>query len=228
MINLVTMPRLTSRTPRPARPSGDATRARILDAALEVFSEVAFEGASMREIAERAGVTQPLINYHFGTKDHLWEAAIGSLFDKLSGALTGRVHELRGVDDVTVLKMIVREFVAFSAAHPELHRIITQECTVGGHRVEWVDNELVRPLYQLTVGYIERLVAGGVLPGILPIHVYYLIIGMAPTIFVFAPECVRLSGYDPRTPEAVELHTDAVLTLLFGRAEVTAGRAPDR
>ena len=201
---------------RPTRQSGDAARSRILVAALEVFSEAAFEGASTREIAERARVTQPLINYHFGTKEGLWEAAIGSLFDELNGMLTDSVYGLRGVDDATVLKIIIREFVAFSAARPELHRIMTQECTVGGPRVEWVDNELVRPLYELTIGYIERLVEAGKLPAIPPIHIYYLIIGMGPTLFVFAPECVRLTGYNPLTTDAVDTHIEAILQLLFG------------
>jgi TetR/AcrR family transcriptional regulator len=205
-----------SEPPRATRRTGDATRSRILDAALEVFSEVAFEGASTRDIAERAGVTQPLINYHFGTKEGLWGAAISSLFDELNDMLTNRIDGLRGVDDATVLKIIIREFVAFSAAHPELHRIMTQECTVGGPRVEWVDEELVRPLYELTVGYIKRLVDAGTLPAIPPIHIYYLIIGMGPTMFVLAPECVRLAGYDPLTDDAVDAHVEAILLLLFG------------
>ena len=217
-----------SESPRTTRRSGDAARSRILAAALDVFSEVAFEGASTRDIAERAGVSQPLINYHFGSKEGLWEAAISSILEELTDMLTNRIHGLRGVDDATVLKLIIRQFVIFSAAHPELHRIMTQECTVGGPRVEWVDNQLVRPLYEMTVGYIERLVEAGVLPPIPPIHIYYLIIGMGPTLFVFAPECIRLSGYDPRSHTAINAHIDAVLLLLFGKEDGSPRLAESR
>jgi predicted acylesterase/phospholipase RssA len=38
-----------------------------------------------------------------------------------------------------------------------------------------------------------------------------------PTIFVHAPECRRLTGFDPLSPAAVETHADAVLDLLFSR-----------
>jgi hypothetical protein len=60
---------------RATRPSADATRGRILDAALDLFSELSFDGATTREIAARAAVTQPLLSYHFSSKDELWRAA---------------------------------------------------------------------------------------------------------------------------------------------------------
>lgn len=50
------------------------TRGRILEVALDVFSEHGFRGASSREIGKRAGVNQALVNYHFGSKQKLWEA----------------------------------------------------------------------------------------------------------------------------------------------------------
>ena len=47
----------------------------ILDAAEAVFAASGFNGASIREIATRAGVAQALIHYHFDTKEKLFEAA---------------------------------------------------------------------------------------------------------------------------------------------------------
>ncbi len=47
-------------------------------------------------------------------------------------------------------------------------------------------------------------------------HLYYILTGAGPTMFVLAPECRRLSGVDPQVPEVVEAHADAVLSLLFG------------
>jgi AcrR family transcriptional regulator len=46
-------------------------RARIVDAAIEVFAEQGATGASMRAIAAKAGVSPALITHHFGTKDAL-------------------------------------------------------------------------------------------------------------------------------------------------------------
>ena len=71
----------TTTTPRATRPSADPTRDRILAAAADLFAERSFDGATTREIAARAGVTQPLLNYHFRSKDELWRAAVDSLFE---------------------------------------------------------------------------------------------------------------------------------------------------
>src|SRR5436190_1672539 len=129
---------------RTTRPSADATRERILGAALDVFSEQSFEGATTREIASRAGVTQPLLNYHFSSKDELWQAAVDRLFASLNEALDERTAGLRGVDELTTQKLLIREFVFFSARHPQLHRIITAESKIDGPRMDWLVEQHVR------------------------------------------------------------------------------------
>lgn len=52
----------------------EATRCAALDAAQRLFAEKGFAGTSMREIASRSGVSQPLIYYHFGSKEGLYSA----------------------------------------------------------------------------------------------------------------------------------------------------------
>jgi AcrR family transcriptional regulator len=203
--------------PRTTRPSADATRARILDAALDLFSELSFEGATTREIAARAGVTQPLVSYHFSSKDELWRAAVDVLFVELDVAMTSRAEGLRGVDELSAAKLLVREFVQFSATHPQLHRIITQECKSDGPRMDWLVERHVRPRYEQTTAMFERLQEAGHLPDIPVAHLYYILTGAGPTMFVLAPECRRLAGIDPQAPAVVEAHADAVIALLFGR-----------
>lgn len=207
------MPTVTARA---QRPSADGTRERILDAALEVFAERSFEGASTREIATRAGVTQPLLNYHFRAKDDLWRAAVDRLFAELNGALTARATGLRGVDELTAFRLLVREFVYFSARNPQLHRIITAESKADGPRMDWLVERHVRQLYDATTAQFARFTEQGHLPAIAPAHLYYLLTGAAPTMFVLAPECRRLSGIDPFNDDVIEAHADAVITLLFG------------
>lgn len=201
---------------RTTRPSADGTRDRILDAALDLFSERSFEGATTREIAALAGVTQPLLNYHFSSKDELWRAAASRLFEALNAAMSERAQGLRGVDDLTTARLLVREFVFFSAAHPQLHRIITQECKSDGPRMDWLVEHYTRPLYETTVALFERLVKAGLAPAIPAPHIYYLLTGAGPTMFVLGPECRRLTGIDPTSPEVIEAHADAVCLLLFG------------
>lgn len=201
---------------RTTRPSADATRDKILDAALETFAELSFEGASTRAIATRAGVTQPLLNYHFSSKDELWRAAVDRLFATLGETMGARVAGLRGVDEATSLRLIVREFVYFSARHPELHRIITSESKTDSARMDWLVDTHVRPLYESIAASFARLSARGVLPDVAPAHLYYILTGAAPTLFVLAPEARRLTGIDAFADDVVEAHADAVITLLFG------------
>lgn len=51
-----------------------STQDAILDAAERIFGEHGFGGASMREIAQLAGVAQALLHYHFRNKEALYQA----------------------------------------------------------------------------------------------------------------------------------------------------------
>ncbi|WP_030437603.1 TetR/AcrR family transcriptional regulator [Actinoplanes subtropicus] len=51
-------------------------RAEILDAAVKVFSESGFHGGSLREVAERVGLSQPGLLHHFANKEKLLEAVL--------------------------------------------------------------------------------------------------------------------------------------------------------
>lgn len=200
---------------RVTRPSADPTRERIVAAAADLFSERSFEGATTRQIAAAAGVAQPLLNYHFRSKYELWKAAVDSVFERLNETLVERAAGLRGVDEVTSARLLVREFVTFSARSPQLHRIITQESKADSARMDYLV-EHVRPLYERTVAMFERLAAAGAIPDIPGPHLYYLLTGAGPTMFVLAPECRRLSGLEPTDDEVIEAHADAVCRLLFG------------
>jgi AcrR family transcriptional regulator len=61
---------------RGRRPGSTDTRGRILEAARAAFAERGFDGATMREIATRAGVDAALVHHYFGTKQRLFVAAM--------------------------------------------------------------------------------------------------------------------------------------------------------
>jgi AcrR family transcriptional regulator len=54
-----------------ATPEAPSTRERILNVALDLFTEKGFDGSSLREVAERLGVTKAAIYYHFASKDDI-------------------------------------------------------------------------------------------------------------------------------------------------------------
>jgi AcrR family transcriptional regulator len=53
---------------------GEATRARIVEAAYQLFMAQGFHATSMRQIVEKAGITMGGIYTHFACKEAIWEA----------------------------------------------------------------------------------------------------------------------------------------------------------
>jgi len=66
----------------------------ILDAAELVFGTASFNGASMRDIAEAAGVAQATIHYHFDTKERLFDAVVARRSGEINQLREDRLAEL--------------------------------------------------------------------------------------------------------------------------------------
>jgi AcrR family transcriptional regulator len=58
------------------RPGVSGTREAILDAARRAFAEQGYQQATIREVAELAGVDPALVHHYFGTKQDLFVAAV--------------------------------------------------------------------------------------------------------------------------------------------------------
>ncbi len=179
-------------------------RSRILASAVEVFSTSGFEGASLREIANRAGVMHQLVVYHFKTKDALWRAVI----EAIVGDTVERVAVLRtrveGDSPAQALRTVVREFVLFAAEHPEFHRIATFEGRSDNERIRWLIETYVRPYFDFSTSLIRAAQAvGAARPGD-PGQLHYALIGLVTMSFVFAHEYRTLTGLEPFEAAEIE------------------------
>lgn len=96
------------------------TSARILLAALEAFAERGFDGASLKEITDRADANIAAVNYHFHTKDDLVRAVLDHFLGEINA---GRVVALercqdeagpRGPTLEAVVEAAIRPMVCFS------------------------------------------------------------------------------------------------------------------
>jgi AcrR family transcriptional regulator len=210
-------------TVRRRRRTRDDLREQLLESALHEFAAKGFDGASTRSIAERVDAYQPQINYHFESKEALWEAAVEHLFGLLNGALAGVPPLDRAVDPAELgrtVAEILRGFVRFAAEHPELNRIMVQEATEDSDRLHRMIDRHVRPWYDATEGAWELLRDAGIAAPIDAARVYWVIVGAASLPFVNAPEVRLLTGAEPTDPDWVAQHADGVVaTLLPGLTE---------
>lgn len=74
-------------------PVAASTRERILDVALDLFIEKGFDRTSLREIAERLGVTKAALYYHFASKDDILMALHMRLHEVGKNALMRMARE---------------------------------------------------------------------------------------------------------------------------------------
>jgi AcrR family transcriptional regulator len=194
----------------------------LLESSLEEFGTKGFDGASTRSIAQRVDAHQPQINYHFASKEALWEAAVDHLFSLLAEAVDP-IPPDQTFDDPAVLAdefaERIRRFVRFAAAHPELNRILVHEATDDTERLRWLVDRHIRPLYRLITAIWDRLRDAGIAAPIPSESVHYVLVGAASLPFANAPEARLLTGNDPTDPAWVEQHADGIIaTLLPGLA----------
>jgi len=59
-----------------------------MEAALQLFTDKGFAGASTREIVEMCGVTKPTLYYHFSSKDNLYRSILENIFQRFNREIT--------------------------------------------------------------------------------------------------------------------------------------------
>ncbi|MHC1728783.1 MAG: TetR/AcrR family transcriptional regulator [Syntrophobacteraceae bacterium] len=108
--------------PLAAKPS---TKERILDAALEVFSQKGFHTATTDEIAERAGVGKGTLYRYFETKEKLFADLVRLRLDELEKRTRSTID---GHDDVlTMISKYIRIYFEFFDCNQHLFRLVIQE-----------------------------------------------------------------------------------------------------
>lgn len=186
---------------------------RILEAALAEFADRGFDGASTTEIARRARVTQPLVHYHFASKEALWKAAVTRAFAELDGVLDGLAPDAGSPAER--MQEMIRRYVRFAAAHPEMGRLMAREGARPGPRLRWLVRQHVRPLHDRVEALLKQAVrAGAARP--LPIPLVALIVLPAATYPFMVPALVReVHGLDVADAETVDRHAETLAEVLL-------------
>ncbi len=103
-------------------------RQQLIDISRGVFAERGYEAASLEEIAERAGISRPILYSHFGDKHGLFEAVVNEQIEKVERMVTealaspGEPREL--------VERGMRAFFTYVREHPEGHAVLTRDAPV--------------------------------------------------------------------------------------------------
>ncbi|MBN7784331.1 TetR family transcriptional regulator [Ponticoccus gilvus] len=148
----------------PAKRGSSASGAieKILLAAEVEFADRGFDGAGMKAISTRSGVSQALLHYHFGNKETLYEAVIAQRSEKINTermALLSRV-DLDAADALDqILDALFRPPLGPSGGQNAYARIFSG-LVVGQEREQALVRKFYDPTAQKFVAALERAVPG--------------------------------------------------------------------
>ena len=128
----------------------------ILEAALEVFAQHGFRGATIDQIAEAAGMSKPNLLYYFRSKEDIHV----TLMQRLLETWLAPLRELDDIGDpITELRSYIRRKLEMARDYPRESRLFANEILQGAPRVmpmlEGELKELVDEKAQIIRGWMR-------------------------------------------------------------------------
>ena len=96
---------MTQNRTRPNR-SGEATRAKIIDAAIGVLADDGFSGFTLQAVADRAGVLFGSVTHHYRTREGLVEAMLEAVLDRYRRGFDDLAAAVRAEDTGPVRALV--------------------------------------------------------------------------------------------------------------------------
>lgn len=149
-----------------------ANQSAILRAAERVFARAGFEGATMADIAEDAGLPKANLHYYFGNKRELYRAVLDAVLHDWLSPLDAITPE---ADPAQALSIYIRLKMALSAERPDASRVFANELLHGAPVVgETLHTELrTRVLDKARV--IDGWIAAGRMAPVDSTHLFFTI-----------------------------------------------------
>jgi TetR/AcrR family transcriptional regulator len=185
-------------------------REAILDAALEVFSQHGFRGATVDMIAAEAGLSKPNLLYYFPTKDDIHVTLLSQLMDTWLDPL--RELDATG-DPVPEILAYVRRKLEMSRDFPRESRLFANEIVQGAPRIGTSLSTDLKSLVDEKARVIAAWSAAGRIADIDPHHLIFSIWALTQHYADFDVQVRAVLGQS-RDPIA---EADSYLTTLFTR-----------
>ncbi|AWK89505.1 TetR/AcrR family transcriptional regulator [Azospirillum thermophilum] len=133
-------------------------RERILKAAELVFAEAGRAGATMADIAERAGLPKANLHYYFGTKEDLYRAVL----DNILRLWLAPIDSLRpDADPAAALTAYVAAKMEASRSRPAASKVFANEILHGAAQVQEFLAKDLRRLVDAKAAVIDGWIAAG-------------------------------------------------------------------
>jgi len=147
-------------------------RKRILEAALDVFSQHGYRGATLDQIAARSGLSKPNILYYFSGK----EAIHVTLLNQLMKTWLEPMRDIDPAGDPReeLLRYVHRK-LEMSRKYPRESRLFANEILQGAPRIQPHLERELKPLVDSTAALIERWIGEGKLAAVDPMHLIFSI-----------------------------------------------------
>ena len=192
------------------------TRAKILDAAVQEFSQNGLAGARMEQIASVAGVNKALLYYHFDSKDKLYGAALEMIATKTRDATMATFLRDASPGE-RVLRSALNHFDRI-LAQTEFQSLMQQEMMRLHKGESSAMDMLIKRVFAPMLVMYQSMVREGIASGEL-IEVDWLQIHLASlgtNVFYFMSSQLwrELLPYDPFAPEVLAERRRTVVTFL--------------
>jgi TetR/AcrR family transcriptional regulator len=161
-------------TPPPAKPSRiqKRNRARILEAALDVFAQEGYRGATLDQIASGAGLSKPNILYYFNGKEEIHVTLLNQLMDRWLDPM--RQIDPQGQPLEELLRYVARK-LQMSREYPRESRLFANEILQGAPRMAPHLETGLKPLVDRTAAVIQGWIDAGKLAPTEPRHLIFSI-----------------------------------------------------
>ena len=207
-----------SSSARPARKQQQRsviTQQKLLDAAIQAFSENGFNGTSTRNIAERAGVHHPLITYHFKNKEQLWRAAADSVFSEFTHSIAASLEENQDMNPKERMIAMIHVYVRYAKSQPALHKVMVQEASYPNPRLDWLIDTHLKPFFDATYGLWEELQELGVAPAGNPALLINMIRLSSGGLIALGNELKKSSNIDIDAPGTLDEIAEMIVRIFL-------------
>ncbi|MEZ5670783.1 MAG: TetR/AcrR family transcriptional regulator [Alphaproteobacteria bacterium] len=201
---------------RPRARDAEATRARILQAALEEFAAKGLAGARVDEIAARAGINKRMIYVYFGNKERLFLAVLEEAYADIRAS--ERQLHLADLAPRAAIERLVAFTWDYYLRHPGFLRLINSENLHKARHIKKSQRirEIHPPFISMVREVLDRGVASGDFrPGIDPNQLY---ISIAALGYYYLTNQYTLSVIYNRelgAPAALAERLDAILDMVL-------------